>query len=931
MGIDAIDYERISIISEHMGKCIRKYPEIIEYTKYAIPKKEGSIYYVLNYLLGLFEEIEKYIDEHQNEISITYDFENIVRSFAKEIFGRLWLFNDDLYEETKYCDLLKQRHMAYALYSKLNLADIDKVENAPELLQQTYVGLASFYKYFYGQFKDNEEAIKLLCRYYPEVLPESLTEEELAKILYRHISNAGTPGDVGYSFHGIRIMEQYIGKLSPIVIYHILRQYRLSDIAYREIYRHQILTIIKYSCLDEEEKVKLKFEYIDFVVLIGYTHFMVEQFPRENYGIIYLGYNDNFVNDILEFNINPSMCWKKDANGTKRLFIAEVAYLKIELQKKKEGEYEIIIKNVKNRKVIKLPFLEDSWLVDYLLEKEVPTKLSKLRGNAESVIKYKQMFFSLLYLNQYRGILNQQINFEHEFSYISKRKEVKKNNNVKDNIPHFYGEKVHSLTCIVGKNGTGKTSIVDFLRETFFRLVKLIQAGVIECEQGYVAEENYQELNILDRGTEFLMVFKLDSEAYFLTNMKGVEVEEIKPFNGEIYFDDNEFSKIVYFSNMLKSNQMGLYEDNAKSKKENVENKGQVLVDSLEEFRQIDYSETDSFIRRRRILEADKLEKSYIINRELCYQFTFLKNISKEKLQEYLDLEKDKTFYIKSNNQEESFMLADSELEKEDMRSKMEDLERKAIYCSDAWIAHFSSGQYAKFTFLSKLYWFLEGFTKEKEYYNSFVNINEFTIREVLEPKDTALIFIDEGELFYHPEWQRRYINTLLEMINSREINAKLQIVITTNSPFILSDILKEDVTYLNREQSGDKEYDSPLGQNIHKLLKDNFFMDYTIGEYGRKLINSLIGGLKGGRNKNEDILKNIILQYFDEEMEDVEAVRRLISEIGEPIYRQSLEELAEKYFEGNQQKEIEYMEEKIKMLQKEVERKKAALKEENK
>ena len=98
-----------------------------------------------------------------------------------------------------------------------------------------------------------------------------------------------------------------------------------------------------------------------------------------------------------------------------------------------------------------------------------------------------------------------------------------------------------------------------------------------------------------------------------------------------------------------------------------------------------------------------------------------------------------------------------------------------------------------------------------------------------------------------------------------------------------------------------------------------------------KKLINSLIEGLKDGRNKNKDILNDIILQYFDEGMEDADAVRRLISKIGEPIYRQSLEELAEKYFEGNQQKEIEYMEEKIKMLQREVERKKAALKEEKK
>lgn len=41
-------------------------------------------------------------------------------------------------------------------------------------------------------------------------------------------------------------------------------------------------------------------------------------------------------------------------------------------------------------------------------------------------------------------------------------------------IPDFYGKEVYSLSCIVGKNGTGKTSIVDFLRETFFKLIRVI-------------------------------------------------------------------------------------------------------------------------------------------------------------------------------------------------------------------------------------------------------------------------------------------------------------------------------------------------------------------------------------------------------------------------------------------------------------------------
>ena len=103
---------------------------------------------------------------------------------------------------------------------------------------------------------------------------------------------------------------------------------------------------------------------------------------------------------------------------------------------------------------------------------------------------------------------------------------------------------------------------------------------------------------------------------------------------------------------------------------------------------------------------------------------------------------------------------------------------------------YFSSGQYAKFSFLAKFYWFIEGYTKYSQYFESLLGKNVFSSDEALLKGETALIFIDEGEIYYHPEWQRSYIKILVEMIHNTSINSKLQVVITTNSPFIISDIL---------------------------------------------------------------------------------------------------------------------------------------------
>ena len=61
---------------------------------------------------------------------------------------------------------------------------------------------------------------------------------------------------------------------------------------------------------------------------------------------------------------------------------------------------------------------------------------------------------------------------------------------------------------------------------------------------------------------------------------------------------------------------------------------------------------------------------------------------------------------------------------------------------------------------------------------------------------------------------------TLLQIIQKNEQDSLVQVILTTNSPFIISDVLWEDVKYIDD------------GQNIHMLLTKNFFMNYTIGEF---------------------------------------------------------------------------------------------------
>lgn len=60
-------------------------------------------------------------------------------------------------------------------------------------------------------------------------------------------------------------------------------------------------------------------------------------------------------------------------------------------------------------------------------------------------------------------------------------------------------------------------------------------------------------------------------------------------------------------------------------------------------------------------------------------------------------------------------------------------------------------------------------------------------------PAKNAVIMLDEAEISFHPEWQRRYFNVFLNFINQNiaKRGTHVQIIIATHSPIILSDIPK--------------------------------------------------------------------------------------------------------------------------------------------
>ncbi|MGG2085466.1 AAA family ATPase [Priestia aryabhattai] len=134
----------------------------------------------------------------------------------------------------------------------------------------------------------------------------------------------------------------------------------------------------------------------------------------------------------------------------------------------------------------------------------------------------------------------------------------------------------------------------------------------------------------------------------------------------------------------------------------------------------------------------------------------------------------------------------------------------------------------------------------EEAYLNLFTSIYfaSTTISNV--ENKTCILLLDEPDSFMHPEWSRVMINQIINYLEKqRKGFAEYQIILTTHSPFIISDLPKQNLITLRKQQGTGKSIrvkldDLPetFASNIHTLLSNEFFMKDTIGEFAKQKIN---------------------------------------------------------------------------------------------
>ena len=126
-------------------------------------------------------------------------------------------------------------------------------------------------------------------------------------------------------------------------------------------------------------------------------------------------------------------------------------------------------------------------------------------------------------------------------------------------------------------------------------------------------------------------------------------------------------------------------------------------------------------------------------------------------------------------------------------------------------------------------------------------------------------MIFDEMELCFHPEYQRTFVNNLVSYIERAELNKvfSFNIILTTHSPFILSDIPACNILAL-KDGIPDNSFknERTFAANIYDILGNNFFMEKFIGEFASNEIDRIINRLTNEKvitEKGKSIIKSKI------------------------------------------------------------------------
>lgn len=162
-----------------------------------------------------------------------------------------------------------------------------------------------------------------------------------------------------------------------------------------------------------------------------------------------------------------------------------------------------------------------------------------------------------------------------------------------------------------------------------------------------------------------------------------------------------------------------------------------------------------------------------------------------------------------------------------------------------------------------------------------------YAAKEELNRYDNVVLLLDEPDVNLHPSLQQEYIRGLYRFVNTYYADKKVSIILSTHSPLLLSDIPKQNIIFMKRDDSGvcrivkknSDEYEQipeTFGANIISLYCNSFFLEEgSIGLFAKDVMKYVFRYLKSEE------------RYWG----DNNNIGGLIEIFGEPVLKQHAEE----------------------------------------
>lgn len=533
-------------------------------------------------------------------------------------------------------------------------------------------------------------------------------------------------------------------------------------------------------------------------------------------------------------------------------------------------------------------------------------------------------------------------------------------------IENFFGNETSLVSSIVGANGTGKTSVLELLKNGWCY-------AVLELVGGESIIERVRNL----RGMKFVYYtpFLTHNDNYFdggnVYNISKYSIIEKDASNSEVGFasimeihNSRNITRLIKFmefnkkNNLLGSDLLPIFE--------NIEIGlsyiGMEHHNTSEDFRDFfdaltELGKEEQNLREQELLDAHNLtDIDDIRNSNVTYKVKLEHRIIQgviEKVHnilessgnkylreghilnrltvhdEFVDIDSHKeAFYWFLDNI--SFSIADVEFPIAEIKNLTEVLLSKVPEHDEIenW-SQFSVGFHDTLEIIETYEKFLLAFRKsfaysdkpllnykpninlssgEKAMYDLFSTLHDLSYnivngildkRRIEEEKifSNLVILLDEADLGFHPLWKRKFVRYILEVIPKIFNEYKIQVIFTTHDPLTLSDIPKDNIVFLNKNELGltniDTNTKNTFGANVHDLLADSFFLeDGLIGDFAKKWIEELIDFLRS--KESEKVIKG---SFLPDLVWNKVMAKQLISIIDEPVLKIKLAEMYDTKF----------------------------------